>query len=222
VKFSKDYVVFCHITTQIDGEKHGDLLEQKGGQGFPHIVFMDSDGKVLAEHQGDRSADGFAKTGQQAKDYITLKAKAEKGDKAAKIDFIIVQLSLGQLKAPEAEAKIKEAGTPSKEQMAKLEGELVNASVMDIVKTVEDEVTAKAAGKKFYEFEKAGKPGPSGDQAIQPYYILMMQAAEAAKDAAIFEKALTALKKKFGDNPQAKRFFEANEKKLQEMKAEKK
>ena len=57
--------MFCHITTQIEGDKHGDLLEKKGGQGFPHIVFMDSDGKVLAEHQGDRSADEFAKTGQK-------------------------------------------------------------------------------------------------------------------------------------------------------------
>ena len=104
-------MLFCHITTQIQGEKHADLLEQKGGQGFPHIVFMDAEGNVLAEHQGDRSADGFSKTGQKAKEFIALKAKAEKGDKAAKIDFIIAQLSMGQLKASEAEAKIKELGS---------------------------------------------------------------------------------------------------------------
>ena len=53
---------------------------------------------------------------------------------------------------------------------------------------------------------------------MQPYYILMMKAAEDAKDAVIFEKAMNALKKKFGDNPNAKRFFEANEKKLEELK----
>jgi hypothetical protein len=218
VKFSQGYVLFCHITTQIEGEKHGDLLEKKGGQGFPHIVFMDADGNVLAEHQGERTADGFSKTGQKAKEFVTLKAKAEKGDKAAKIDFIIAQLSMGQLKPSEAEAKIKEAGTPTKEQSEKLEGEMVNASVLEALKTVEDEDGAKAVGKKFYEMEKAGKKGPTGDQAIQPYYILMMRAAEEAKDAAVFEKAMTTLKKKFGDNPNAKRFFEANEKKLEELK----
>ena len=220
MKFSKDYVLFCHITTQIEGEKHADLLEQKGGQGFPHIVFMDAEGTVLAEHQGERSADGFSKTGQKAKDYITLKAKADKGDKAAKIDFIIAQLALGQLKPAEAEAKIKEAGTPTKEQQAKLDGELVNGSVMEIMKTVEDEESAKAAGKKFLEMEKAGKPGPTGDQAMQPYYILMMKAAEEAKDVVVFEKALKTLKGKFGTNPNAKRFFDANDKTLEKLKAE--
>jgi hypothetical protein len=218
VKFSKEYVLFCHITTQIDGEKYGDLLEQKGGQGFPHIVFMDADGHVLAEHEGDRSADGFSKTGQKAKEFIALKAKAEKGDKAAQIDFLIAQLSLGQLKPSEAEAKIKEVGAPTKEQQARLDGELVNASVMETMKGVEDEDSAKAAGKKFYEMQKAGKPGPTGDQAMQPYYILTMRAAEDAKDAVIFEKAMKALKKKFGDNPNAKGFFEMSEKKLEELK----
>ena len=218
MKFSKDYVLFCHITTQIEGEKYGDLLEQKGGQGFPHLVFMDAEGNVLAEHQGERNADGFSKTGQKATEFISLKAKAEKGDKGAKIDFIIAQLSLGQLKPAEAEAKIKEAGGATKEQQAKLDGELVNASVVETMKTVEDEDSAKAAGKKFYEAEKAGKPGPTSDQAMQPYYILMMKAAEEAKDAVIFEKAMNVLKKKFGDNPNARRFFEANEKKLEELK----
>jgi hypothetical protein len=179
---------------------------------------MDGEGKVLAEHQGDRSAEGFSKTGQKAKDFITLKAKAEKGDKAAKIDFIILQLSMGQIQAAEAEAKIKEAGAPTKEQQATLDGELVNASVMAIMKDVEDEESAKVAGKKFYDLEKAGKSGPTGDQAMQPYYILMMKAAEDAKDAVVFEKAMNLLKKKFGDNPNAKRFFETNEKRLEELK----
>lgn len=218
MKFSKDYVLFCHITTQIEGEKHGDLLQAKGGQGFPHIVFMDAEGKVLAEHQGERSADGFGKTGQKAKDYLTLKAKADKGDKAAAIDFVILQLSMGQLQKAEAERKLKEAGPLSKEQQARFEGELVNADVMETMKGVQSEEAAKAAGKKFYEAEKAGKPGPTGEQAMQPYYILMMRHASDAKDAVIFEKALTLLKAKFGTNPQAKRFFEANEKLLEELK----
>ena len=34
-KFAKDYVLFCHITSMIPGEKYGDLLEEKGGNAFP-------------------------------------------------------------------------------------------------------------------------------------------------------------------------------------------
>lgn len=222
MKFSKDYVVFCHITTHIEGEKNGDLLEKKGGEGFPHIVFMDGDGNVLAEHQGDRSAEGFSKTGQKAKDYITLKAKADKGDKAAKIDFAIARLAMGQITAAEADQQIKAVGKPTPEQQARLDGELVNASIMDIMKKVDSDESAKAAGKKFYEMQKAGKPGPTGDQPMQPYYILMMQAAEEAKDAAVFEQALKVLKAKFGSNPGASRFFDAGEKRLEELKKDKK
>jgi hypothetical protein len=221
VKFSKDYVVFCHITTHLQGEKHADLLEKKGGQGFPHIVFMDAEGTVLAVHEDARTAAAFAKTGEKAKAFVSLKAKAAKGDKAAKIDFLLAQMDLGQIKPDEAERQIKEAGALSKEQQTKFDGMMVNLSVMDIVKGIESEDEAKAAGKRFYEMQKAGNPGPTSEQAIQPYYILGMDAAEAAKDAETFEKDLKALKDKFGSNPQAKKFFEAKEKKLAELKEKK-
>jgi hypothetical protein len=222
VKFSKDYVLFCHITTQIQGEKHANLLEEKGGEGWPHIVFMDAEGNVLAVHEADRSAEGFSKTGEKAKSFVSLKAKAEKGDKAAKIDFLVLQLSLGQIKPEEAEKKIKDAGPITKEQKAKLDGELTNASVLASVKGISDEEGAKALGKKFYEMQKAGKAGPTSEQALQPYYILMMNAADELKDGKTFEAALKALKAKFGDTPQAKKFFEAKEKRLEELKGEKK
>jgi len=218
VKFSKDYVLFCHITTHIQGEKHGNLLEEKGGDGFPHIIFMDPEGNILAVHEDERSAEGFAKTGAKAKTFLALKEKAAKGDPAAKVDLIIAQLDMGKIKAADADKQLKDAGKLSKEQQAKLDEILVNASVMDIVKAIESENEAKEAGKKFYEMQKSGKPGPTSDQAIQPYYILWMNAAEEAKDAATFEKNLHALKAKFGSNPQAKNFFEAKEKKLEELK----
>jgi hypothetical protein len=94
--------------------------------------------------------------------------------------------------------------------------------VTETLKGIEGEDQAKAAGKKFYDLHKAGKAGPTGEQAIQPYYILMMNAADELKDAATFEAALKILKDKFGGLPQAKKFFEAKEKRLEELKAEKK
>src|SRR5262249_45995638 len=102
------------------------------------------------------------------------------------------------------------------------DGMMVNLSILEIVKGIDGEDAAKAAGKKFYEMQKSGKPGPTSEQAVQPYYILGMNAAEEAKDAATFEKDLNALKEKFGDNPRAKKFFEGQEKKLEALKGEKK
>lgn len=220
MKFSKDYVLFCHITTHIQGDKHANLLEEKGGEGFPHIVFMDAEGKVLAVHESDRTAAGFAKTGGQAKSIVDLKKKADSGDKKAKVEYILLQVEMGQLKMDDAQKQLADAGPLSAEQKAKLEASMVNAAIIEQVKGITSEEEAKAAAKKFYEMQKAGKPAPTADQAMQPYFILGMNAAAEAKDADVFEKNLKALKAKFGDNPQAKRFFEANEKKLAEMKAE--
>ncbi len=53
--------MFCHITSHIDGEKYPDLHREKGGNGFPTLIFLDADGKVQARQQ-KRSVEGFAST----------------------------------------------------------------------------------------------------------------------------------------------------------------
>ena len=222
MKFSKDYVLLCHVTTMIPGEKHGDLLEAKGGNAFPFLAFLDSEGNVIAVHNEDRTAAEFAKTGEKAKAYVAAKAKADQGDASAKIDFITLQLSMGQLKLEEARKKLKEAGVPTKEQQAKFDGEVLNAMVMEMAKGVEDEAGLKAVGKKFYEMHKAGKPGPTSGPAIQAFYILSLGAADDLKDVETFEALLKILRAKFGDLDGARLFFQAKEKRLAELKAEKK
>src|SRR5436189_5630341 len=50
VKFSKDYVLFCHITTMLPGVKYDELLSEKGGNAFPWIVMMDASGEIILAH----------------------------------------------------------------------------------------------------------------------------------------------------------------------------
>lgn len=209
--------MFCHITTNIPGEKHGDLLTEKGGEGWPHFVFMDAEGNVVATHEDEPSAAGFARTGEKVKTYYALKDKAAKGDKAAVIELIMTQLEMGQLKAPEAEKKFTEA-KPSKEQEARFAALLLNASILQDVEALESKDGEKALAKKYYDAFKAGKPGPTSEQAMQPYYVLAITHAEEQKDAKTFEAALKVLKDKFGKVEAAKDFFEEKEKKLSELK----
>jgi hypothetical protein len=222
VKFSKDYVLFCHITTQIAGEKYGNLLEEKGGEGWPFLVFMDPEGNVVAVHEENRTPEEFGKTGEKARAYLRLKEKAEKGDKTAQIDLLITQLSLGQLKADEIGKKIQAVGTPTPEQKARLDGEVLNAQILDLLKTVDSDEKAKEVGKKFYETQKSGKPGPTGGPAFLSYYSMILDLSEQQKDPQTFEAALKALKGKYGTNPQAANFFTRCEQKLQELKEAKK
>lgn len=222
MKFSKEYVLFCHITTQIPGDKYGNLLEEKGGEGWPYLVFMDPEGNVVAVHEEDRTPVEFGKTGEKAKAYLRLKEKADKGDKSAQIDLLITQLSLGQLKADEIGKKIDAVGKPSADQKARLDGEVQNAQILDLLKTIDSDEKAKEVGKKFYDAHKSGKSGPSGGPAFLSYYSMILDISEQQKDAQAFEAAMLALKAKYGSNPQAAGFFERCEKKLQELKAAKK
>ena len=68
VRFSKNYVLFAHVTSQVPGDKNQDLLQKKGGTGFPFIAFMDSEGNVIAKHEASRTAYGWARTGEKAKE----------------------------------------------------------------------------------------------------------------------------------------------------------
>ncbi|MBV8879336.1 MAG: thioredoxin family protein [Planctomycetaceae bacterium] len=217
-KFAKDVVLFFHVTTMIQGEKYGDLLEEKGGNAFPYIVLMDSTGDVILQHQGERSAEAFGKSRDTAKNYTATKEKADKGDAAAKVDLAILQLSMGKAKADEAQKAIQAAGPVSKEQQEKLDLELTNAEVRESVAKLRSDEEAAALGKKFYARFKEGKPSPTADNALQSYFILLMDAAGEAKDAKVFEDAYKVLFEKYGKMEGAAAFFEEKEKQLKALK----
>lgn len=223
VTFAEKYVLYCNITSHVPGSKDQELLEEKGGQGFPYVVFMDAEGHVLAKHEGARTAEGFEESGRKATGFLVLKAKAEKGDKAAKIDFIIAQLELGHIKAGEAEVKIRETGgKPSADQQKKLDAVAANAEIEALLKTVQSEEAKNEAAKKCYERLKAGKAAPTNDPWQVAYWNLIMEHAESVKDVAVFESSFKFLKDKYGNLPQAQKYFQEKEAALKRMKEEKK
>lgn len=218
VEFSKEYVLYCNIMSRVPGDKHQDLLMEKGGQGFPYLVFLDADGNVLARHEGARDVEGFRQTGQKVRDFLELRRKAEAGGPEAKIDYLIARLDLGHVKAADAERELAGLGKPSAAQQGRFDGALANATVLEEVRALQSDEAAAEAGKKFYERYKAGKPAPTADDAMQAYWILLMDCAEDKKDADAFEAGLKALKAKFGDLPQAQKWFKEKEEVLKNLK----
>lgn len=220
VEFAKKVVLFCHITSQVASDPHQDLLQKKGGNGFPHLVFMDSEGNVIAKHEGQRTAAAFQETLAKATAYLELKAKADAGDKAAKAEYLITQLEMGSIPLSEFEEKIKEAGELTKEQQARLDGIRATAEFTEALQGLEgkpEEEAIAEAGAKLLEMKKGGRV-PAGDEEFGNFYSILIEYAFRQKDAALFEESLGALKGKFGDNPNAKPFFEAQEKRLEELK----
>jgi len=211
--------MFCHITTQIQGEKYGDLLSEKGGNGFPYLVFMDQNGDVLAVHEGKREVDAFSETAKKAQEYVDLKKKADAGDKKAIVEVVFRELRGGRMKLDVADKKL--AGIElSDDQKKELEQLRADVEVGDILHAVKTNADVPDAGKKFAERKKAGKPAPSNEQFVQYYWQFIMTYAEQEKDPALYEDALKALKEKFGKNPKAKAYFDKADKTLEKLKAD--
>ena len=223
VKFSEKYVLYCNITSHVPGSKDQDLLEAKGGEGFPYIIFMDSEGNLLAKHEGERTGAGFEQTGSKAREFLDLKAKAAKGGPEVKIDFIVAQLELGHIKPGEAEVKLREAGgKPSAEQQKKLDGVLANSEVENLLRSIKSPDAKNEAARKLYDRYKAGKAAPTAEPWMPAYWNLILEHAESVKDAAAFEMSLTILKEKYGAVPQAQKYFQEKEASLKQLKEGKK
>ena len=225
-EFAKEVTLFLHITTQIDGRKDEDLLGKVGGRGFPHLVAMDATGKLFGGPD-DRTVESFRKHMTLVGEYGSYKTKADKGDAAAKVEFFIRALKVGDFKKfDEAKNHLATLKNVSKEQKAEIDVLFIGLEVRDIIeplaqnkdKTKVAELT-KSVGKKLVEMDKAGRI-PSTDDDFGAFYSVILTYAEQEKDIPLFEKGLDAIKERFGDKL-PKRFLAAKEKILEKMKEEK-
>jgi hypothetical protein len=216
--WGKSVVLFAHVTTRIKGRKDDDLLGKKGGRGFPHLVALDAEGNVTAKLSGGRDVAGFKTMMESGAKYTAIASKAEKSTDD-KVFLFGHDIEMGNLKFEDAKKRAAEIGKVTDEQKKKMDAGLLGLEIQDAMpKGRGDTAGEMAAGKKFAEMYTAGRE-PTTDQLIQPFFILMMRYAETEKNADLFGKALGKLKAKFGDNPRAKGFFDAQDKKLEALKA---
>ena len=91
---------------------------------------------------------------------------------------------------------------------------------METLKTLrrDDKAGIMVAGKKFAGWAEQGRI-PTGANALVNFWSLIMEHAKATNNPTLFERGLNQLKAKFGKDPRAKRFFQAKEAELQQLKA---
>ncbi len=202
--------MFLHVTTQIPGRSHDDMLGTVGGRGFPHLCVLDFDGSVLATHGGDRSAEGFKKTTSKAMAFVDLRKKAGSGDNNAKIDFAILRGEMGQLSVADLQRELGALGKLSPAQEKSLGGVLANARFDEIQKT--------AVGEKCAGMLAQGLI-PADEQKRGSFWLQIVEYADFRRDADLYEQALEGAKAVYGGNPQAAAFFKQKESRLAELKA---
>lgn len=208
-------MLFCHVTSRVEGDAHQSLLQEKGGRGFPYLVWMDADGNVLAK-QGDRSVEGFQKTHKTLTDFLALEAKAAKGDKAAGVDALLAGLELGRYDADQAKEKIAGLGKIPADKQKLIDGMLVNLEVDAVMADVRSQEQAIEAGTKFLVMEKAGRV-PTGRTAWA-FYSVILEVHADNKDAKTYEATLGVLRKLLEGERNAARILKRYEDTLEKLK----
>ncbi|MHC4249184.1 MAG: hypothetical protein ACYS9X_08665 [Planctomycetota bacterium] len=94
-EFASDVVLFCHVTSKVEGDPYPDLFEEKGGPGFPYIVILDRWGRVIAQHQASRTVPEFRKTLEKAKAFQALEKKSRGGALEDRVDFLVAVIRNG-------------------------------------------------------------------------------------------------------------------------------
>lgn len=215
-------MLLLHNTSQVATDKHQNLLREKGGRGFPYLIWMDDEGTVLLQ-QGGRSVADFEQSLAKVGAFCALKKKAADGDKEAANELFVVEVELGKTNAAAAREKAPTLQL-SDALKARLDKALVTAEIRDLFETpVRSQDERNAIVQKLYGLYKAGKkPGDDDEQLYLNYWALVLEAAKTDKNVAAFEEGYTNLAAKLASNPRAQRFLEQQKAELEKLKAENK
>jgi hypothetical protein len=214
-------VPFLHITTHIAGREGDGLLDDKGGRGFPYIVFMDDEGQVIAVQPGrERTVEGFQKTlAGDVKRFMDLRAKALSGDAAAQIDFALLKGELGWVPFEDLKKQLdgKELSDAQRQQLRALEANALLAEVAKELAAAKSDDGFVAPAKRIVDAYAQGLL-PSGPERQQQYLSIVFSYALFQKDAALAKKALDALtpvlKQMVGDDPRLAAWIRDQEDKI--------
>ena len=147
---------------------------------------------MIARHKGERSVAALEQTAQKAKDFLALRAKADAGDRDSRIavEFLRLDMDADSAKLDDAKKRIADLGELTAEQKKRADALLADVEAFEIVSTIS--AGRPAAAKKAYDMRKAGR-APSSAVSVSFWY-LVLEGAEAAADAALYEDGLAVLK----------------------------
>jgi hypothetical protein len=213
--------LFCHITTQVEGDPYPNLLQEKGGMGFPHIVVMDATGSLLATHEGARNTKAFAatleKAGEVRQELKMLSDQAKSGNAEAAIKLFGKQLELSHLAPTDALARMGGLKGLDNATKARFQTMIAKAEVIELLGKVTDEPdTQYACGKAFAAMLAADRIPPAGQEQLYFWYFLAMH-AEREKDVGLMTKAVEGVKAVRGAPRQ---LVQQLEKRLEELKGD--
>lgn len=176
------------MTTHIEGHPYDDLLSRKGGTGFPTLMFLDAEGRILQTHSGPRTVKGFEDSLESVQAFLDLVARAEGGDAGAATDVLIRQLELEWFDFEEARTRAEALEKVGSKQRKILDQLLVETEVRSLAAEAgDDPAKRQAAGEHFLAMWKDERV-PTNEAQLYPFWFLMADHAEAIGDRKLFKK----------------------------------
>ncbi len=213
--FAKDYVLFCHITTRIEGEKHGKLLSEKGGTGFPTFLFLDADGEILLKHGIARTVENFGASGRKAQAMLDLAAKASKGDAKARVELFLARLDAGSISVADARKEI-EGAKLAPEQRKRADALVLNLEVLELAGAARGTESQSSLGKKFWTWHSQ-KQTPTGERALDSFWSTILVFGESEKDVKAFRAGVEYFRARYGKVEARKSYLEKLDERLKKL-----
>ena len=221
VEFSKNVVLYCHISSRVPNEPNGCLFAEKGGNAFPTLMVLDEEGNVLARQCGERSLRVVRDVVAEGQAFASLIKRASSGDAETKYECLVKQIQYGHFTPDVARGKVKELGNLSADRKGWFESQIISREcsmiLLDIRKACDTDGQFKAA-RKFVEMKKSGHV-PS-DSNVFPFWEWIMAIARQDKDVALFEDGLNSMKALLPDDANRREKLQENEIALESMKRE--
>lgn len=189
------------------------MLQEKGGRGFPHCVFMDSEGKVLKEVRPSDEA-SFTAGSKPIKLLTAARAAvAKKQSKKNQRNLLLIE-AVFDPKEDEFEALIKQAKKSgvNKEIKALFVGMVETWPIRKAIEEVEDRMRDPAVqtelNKKLYGFYQKGlKVEDTSASMFDTFWLGVANHSIEAKDKKSGLAAIDVLEKKYEDNSRAMNYF---------------
>lgn len=197
----QSYVLFCHITSRVDGAANPHLHRAKGGRIFPYFAALDAQGKVLARrqafvHNTTQLADLMAEAATTATELAQHTATAATGDHGGLVGRFLLRERLGHLDRPAAKARADFllANLPPNRVVLrrKVRGIRANISVRELLplKTAAEVATA---GQTFATMHGANRI-PSDPDCRHYFFTYLIAHARSTSNATLMQAAVDQYK----------------------------
>ena len=195
----KSVVLFCHITSRVEGEPYPNLLHQMQGRGFPALRFLNAKGELLSIYNGARKVESIEFAAEGLNELAQLEAALAAGDKKVAPKILAHKLKLGMLSNADAEKQRAELKGLSAKLGRELDNLVRDQKILNLVKATsrKSKDSLAEAAKEFKAITRAsGTPKANNVQRL--IWPIMVDHAVAVSDKKLMKKALKATKKAYG------------------------